>query len=82
MIIAFPDLAGISQDANNVALFEAEKSVNLGSPVHKGQSPLGQSSSEGKDTNGLTPREGKFKHMSYISIAHTLYVFLSQENFG
>lgn len=31
LIIAFPDLTGISQDANNVALFEAEKSVNLGS---------------------------------------------------
>ncbi|KAJ4912937.1 hypothetical protein Rs2_07558 [Raphanus sativus] len=54
-----PDLTGISQDDDNVALCEAEKSVNLGSPVHKGQSPLGQSSSEGKDTNGLTPREGE-----------------------
>ncbi|KAJ0239567.1 FAM63A-like protein [Hirschfeldia incana] len=54
-----PDLTGISEDDDKVALYEAEKSVNLGSPVHKGQSPLGQSSSEGKDTNGLTPREGE-----------------------
>ncbi|CDY41266.1 BnaA01g12730D [Brassica napus] len=54
-----PDLTGISQDDDNVALYEAEKSVTVGSPVYKGQSPLGQSSSEGKDTNGVTPREGE-----------------------
>ncbi|CAN6921098.1 unnamed protein product, partial [Brassica oleracea] len=53
------DLTDRSQDDDNVAMYEAEKSVTLGSPVYKGQSPLGQSSSEGKDTNGVTPREGE-----------------------
>ncbi|KAL0727235.1 hypothetical protein Bca4012_023328 [Brassica carinata] len=53
------DLTGVSQDDDNVALYEAEKAVTLGSPVYKGKSPLGQSSSEGKGTKGLTPREGE-----------------------
>ncbi|KAL0873529.1 hypothetical protein Bca101_023234 [Brassica carinata] len=56
---ADPDLTGVSQDDDNLALYEAEKSVTLGSPVYKGKPPLGKSSSEGKGTKGLTPREGE-----------------------
>lgn len=79
MITVFPDLTDRSQDDDNVAMYEAEKSVTLGSPVYKGQSRLGQSSSEGKDTNGVTPREGKFQtyELYLLRIETTLYVFLS-----
>uniref|UniRef100_A0A1J3GG80 F-box/kelch-repeat protein n=1 Tax=Noccaea caerulescens TaxID=107243 RepID=A0A1J3GG80_NOCCA len=53
-----PDLTGRSQDVD-VPLYEADKGGSLGSPVYEGESLVGQSSPEGKDTNGLTQREGQ-----------------------
>lgn len=60
LLIVFPDLSGRSQD---------DDVQSLDSPVYEGESLIGQSSSEKKDTNGLTPEEGKFVH-SFISIVH------------
>ncbi|EFH46055.1 hypothetical protein ARALYDRAFT_354468 [Arabidopsis lyrata subsp. lyrata] len=57
-LIAFSDLSDISQDDDG-SLSESEGCVSLGSSVYEVESLLGQSSSEGKDRNGLTQEEGK-----------------------
>ncbi|CAE6181765.1 unnamed protein product [Arabidopsis arenosa] len=52
------DLSDKSQDDDG-SLSESEGCVSLSSSVYEGESLLGQSSSEGKDRNGLTQEEGK-----------------------
>ncbi|CAL9226510.1 unnamed protein product [Arabidopsis halleri] len=52
------DLSDKSQD-DDVSLSESEGCVSLGTSVYEVESLLGQSSPEGKGTNGLTQEEGK-----------------------
>ncbi|KAG7541825.1 MINDY deubiquitinase domain [Arabidopsis thaliana x Arabidopsis arenosa] len=52
------DLSDKSQDDDG-SLYESEGCVSLGSSVYEVESLLGQSSPEGKGTNGLTQEEGK-----------------------